>query len=161
MMSGEGKGFVIDTNVIVGAFFYGKDYPQVKSREALLKKCRLVLGLLKEKNVAVPRVAVVEVISVVKRITGDITLAVRLGNAVETSFEVVSEDKIYETAKETASIVAPSGFDTYFLALALARGYRLITRDKALCTHSKNLGVPCLLIEESTDDDTIKEFLEG
>jgi len=159
-MSGEGKGFVIDTNVIVGAFFYEKDYPHVKNRKDILRKCRLVLSLLKEKNIAVPRVAV-EVISVVKRITGDITLAVRLGNAVETSFEVVSEDKIYETAKETASIVAPSGFDTYFLALALARGYRLITRDKALCTHSKNLGVPCLLIEESTDDDTIKEFLEG
>jgi len=159
-MSGDERGFVIDTNVIVGAFFYKRNYPQIRNKQAVLRKCRLILDLVKGKNVAIPRVAVVEVISVVKRISGDTSLAIRLGNAVETSFEVVSEEEIYGIAKETASFVAPSGFDTYFLALALMKGYSLITRDKALCSHSKDLNVPCLLIDESTDDKMIKEFLE-
>jgi len=142
-MSGDERGFVTDTNVIVGAFFYERNHPQIRNKQDVLRKCRLVLDLLKGKNVAIPRVAVVEVISAVKRISRDTSLAIRLGNAVETSFEVVSEKEIYGIAR-----VAPSGFD----AMALMKGY-LITRD------SKNLNVPCLLIDESTDDQTIEEFL--
>ncbi len=54
-MSGEGRGFVIDTNVIVGAFFYGSDYPQFKHSKGVLSKCRLVLDLVEGKKWIFPR----------------------------------------------------------------------------------------------------------
>ena len=158
-MSGEGRGFVIDTNVIVGAFFYGSDYPQLRTRERILENCRLVLHHLRGRNVAIPWVGVVEVISVVKRITGDRGFAIRMGKAVENSFETVPENELYEIAKELASTLAPSGFDTYFLALSLARGYSLITRDTALCNHAQKMGVECLFIDESVDEKRITEFV--
>ena len=57
-MSGEGRGFVIDTNVIVGAFFYGSDYPQLEHSKGVLSKCRLILDLVAGKKVLLPKVAV-------------------------------------------------------------------------------------------------------
>ncbi len=159
-MSGEGRGFVIDTNVIVGAFFYNSDYPQLEHSKGVLSKCRLVLYLAEGKKVLLPKVAIVEAISVVKRISGDETLAKRLGNALENSFETVPEGAFYELAKEVASQVAPSGFDTYFLTLAVENGYSLITRDKALCNHAREVGVDCLMIDEGTDEEMIKAFME-
>ncbi|BAD85216.1 predicted nucleic acid-binding protein, containing PIN domain [Thermococcus kodakarensis KOD1] len=158
MLEGE-RGFVIDTNVIIGAFFYNSNHPQLKQRRGILDKCRLVLALSKDKKVAVPRVAVVEVISVAKRLSGDQKFAMRLGNAVENSFEIIGEEKLSDTAKTIASAEAPSGFDTYFLALALERGYSLITRDKPMCAHADSLGVHCLLIDESTGEDDIRKFM--
>jgi len=160
-MSGGGRGFVIDTNVIVGAFFYGSDYPQLESSRKVLSKCRLVLDLVEGKEVALPKVAIVEVISVVKRVSGDETLAKRLGNALENSVEIAPEEMLYELAKEVASRVAPSGFDTYFLALAVEKGYSLITRDKALCHHAREVGVDCLMIDGEIDEETIKAFMGG
>ncbi|WP_297508728.1 type II toxin-antitoxin system VapC family toxin [Thermococcus sp.] len=160
-MSGEERGFVIDTNVIVGAFFYGSDYPQLRGSKSILSKCRLVLKLVRGKNVAVPRVAVVESISVVKRISGDRELAIRLGNAIENSFEVVPEEMFYKVAKDIASDTSPSGFDTYFLALSKSREYRLVTRDRALCTHARRVNVECLLIDESIGESEINAFMGG
>ena len=160
-MSAGRRGFVIDTNVIVGAFFYGSDYPQLRRSKEILSKCRLVLSLAEGREVALPQVAVVEVISVVKRISGNEKLARRIGNALENSFEIVPEEMFYEVAKDVASRIAPSGFDTYFLALAVSRGYSLITRDKALCNHAHEADVKCLLIDESISEDDIKKFMEG
>ena len=158
-MSGGEKGFVIDTNVIIGAFFYGSEYPQLRRSRNVLFKCRLALRLAFKRNVAVPRVAVVEVISVTKRISGDRELAIRLGNALENSAEIVPEDVIYKLAKKIASEVSPSGFDTYFLALAKSLGYKLITRDKSLCNHAHRENVECLLIDESITDREIEAFM--
>lgn len=153
------RGFVIDTNVIVGAFFYGSDYPQLRRSKDVLSKCRLALRLALKRNVAVPKVAVVEVISVTKRISGDSKLAIRLGNALENSAEIVPEEVVYKLAKKIASEVSPSGFDTYFLALAKNLGYKLITRDKSLCNHARKENVECLLIDESTDESEIEAFV--
>ncbi|ASJ02492.1 hypothetical protein A3L09_04100 [Thermococcus profundus] len=159
-MSGAEKGFVIDTNVIIGAFFYNSTHPQLKQKRGILDKCRLVLSLSRGKKIAVPRVAIVEVISVAKRLSGDQKLAVRLGNAVENSFEVVREEELYSTAKGIAAIESPSGFDTYFLALAIEKGYSLITRDRPMCAHAHRLDVDCLLIDESISEDDIRKFME-
>lgn len=89
------RGFVIDTNIIVGAFFY-----ELRKKKEVLKKCRLILSLSKGKDIAIPRVEVVEVVSVVKRISGDQKLVIRLGNAAENSFEIVPEEELYDSAKE-------------------------------------------------------------
>lgn len=158
-MSGGEKGFVIDTNIIIGAFFYNSTHPQLRQNRNILDKCRLVLSLSRRKDIAVPRVAVVEVISVAKRLSGDQKLVVRLGNAVENSFEVVGEEELYSAAKNIASIVAPSGFDTYFLALAIEKGYSLITRDRPMCSHAHRLGVDCLLVDASTSEEDIRTFM--
>jgi hypothetical protein len=156
-MSGAERGFVIDTNVIMGTFFYNSDHPQLREKRDILDKCRLVLSLLRERKIAVPRVAVVEA----KRLSGDQKLAVRFGNAVENSFEVVGEEGLYSTAKDIASIVAPSRFDTHFITPAIEKGYSLITWDRPMCAHAHQLDVDCLLsVDESTSEEDIRMFME-
>jgi len=73
---------------------------------------------------------------------------------------VVDEDLIYGKALEIAMERAPSGFDTYFIALAMITNSVLITDDKPMADHAKSLGIEVILVREESLEH-IREKLIG
>ena len=88
-----------------------------------------------------PKAGIIEVASVLKRggLSREHVLEV-LGSLNETSI-VIDGDVIYDKALEVALTTAPSGFDTYFPALALLTESLLITDDKGMADHVKLIRV--------------------
>ena len=75
---------------------------------------------------------------------------VELVESIEETFIIVDEDVIYGKALEIAMDRAPSGFDTYFIALALVTGSILITDDKTMAGHAEALAVDTILVREAS-----------
>jgi len=71
---------------------------------------------------------------------------------MEETFVVVGEDMVYGKAFEVALERAPSGFDTYFIALAAVTNSTLITDDKSMANHAKALGIETILVRETSLD---------
>ena len=63
---------------------------------------------------------------------------------------MVNEDLIYGKALEIAMERAPSGFDTYFIALAIMTNSVLITDDKPMADHAKSLSIEVILVREAS-----------
>ena len=116
------------------------------------RKIHVILGILESWGYRVyfPRAGIVEVAAVLKR-GGLNRRAIReVVESIEDTFVIVDEDVIYGKALEIAMDRAPSGFDTYFIALALITSSILITDDKAMASHAKALGVDTILVREAS-----------
>ena len=63
---------------------------------------------------------------------------------------------IYGKALEIATSTAPSGFDTYFLALALLTGSLLITNDKGMASQAEKLNINHILVRKTPIEEIKK-----
>lgn len=106
------------------------------------RKIHATLEILEVRGYAVyfPRVDIVEVASVLKRSGLDRQDIMKLIESIEETFIVVNEDVIYSKALGVAMDRASSGFDTYFIALAVITNSILIT-DEAHGNHAKSLSI--------------------
>ena len=84
----------------------------------------------------------------------------KLVENIKETFIVADEDLIYSKALEIAMDRAPSGFGTYFIALATITNSILITDDKPMADHAKSLGIEVILVRESSLE-YIREKLIG
>jgi predicted nucleic acid-binding protein len=124
---------VIDTSVIIKALFSpshshaGKTY----SRELKThKSCVALLAVLDDHGIEVflPRCGIIEIAAVSTRLANP-SVSEEICNEVETSFTIVPEDRLIESAKKIALNEGCPGFDTYFLALSELNSIPLFTDD--------------------------------
>ncbi len=69
------------------------------------------------------------------------------------AYEVVDEDSIFEDAWEVASSTGCSGFDTYFISLAILKKAVLLTDDTGMYNNAKRVRIESLLIREIDMED--------
>ena len=79
-------------------------------------------------------------------------------SAIEKTFIVVNEDLLFDKAVEVALLEAPSGFDTYFIALALKVKALLLTDDEPMAVHARNLNVRTVLVKAANEEEILKEL---
>ncbi len=105
-----------------------------------------------------PRSGDIELASVLKRVGFSREEILKIIDTMYEDYIIVDEKVIYPKALDIAVEHAPSGFDTYFLALSQITNSILITDDKRMAVHAENIGVTVLLVRKATLDK-IKELL--
>jgi len=156
---------VLDTSIVVKSVLEPPRSlpPKVYKREVeTRRKIHVILEILESRGYTVyfPRAGIVEIASVLKRSGLDKQDIMKLLESIEETFIVVDEDLIYSRALEIAMDRAPSGFDTYFIALAAITNSVLITDDKPMADHAKSLGIEVILVREESLEH-IREKLIG
>ena len=153
---------ILDTSVIVKALLRPRrSLPQeVLERENQThEKARLVVHLCDDHEVLLPKACLVEVASVLKR-NGHGDVIPDILESLSLSYNLVPEETIFEEAIDVASKTGASGFDCYFMALALVEGALLITDDVKMAFHARNLGIKTLLLRETSGEE-IQVLLQG
>ncbi|MCE4619397.1 MAG: type II toxin-antitoxin system VapC family toxin [Desulfurococcales archaeon] len=146
---------VLDTTVIVKSILKPPRHlpPHVYRREVeTQKKIHDILEVLESQGHTVyfPRAGIVEVAAVLKRGGLSRQAIIGLVKSMEETFIIVGEDIVYGKAFEIALERAPSGFDTYFIALAAITNSTLVTDDKPMASHAKALGIETILVRETS-----------
>jgi len=146
---------VLDTSVIVKSILKPPRHlpPHVYKREVeTRRKIHAILEILESQGYTVylPRAGIVEVAAVLKRGGLGRQAVTRLVKSIEETFIIVGEDIVYGKAFEVALERAPSGFDTYFIALAAVTSSMLITDDKPMAGHAEALGIETILVRETS-----------
>ncbi len=100
-----------------------------------------------------PRAGIIEVVSVLKRSGMSKEHVLGVVESLNATFIVVDENVIYDKALETALATAPSGFDTYFIALALLTDSLLITDDKGMADNARRLNIDTIFVREATIEE--------
>ena len=154
---------VIDTSVIAKFLTEPPSSlpPRVYGREMRTReKIGLIMRIVKECGYIVyyPRSGVVELASVLKRAGFPRDDMLRVVSTVSDEFVIVNEEVIYPKALAIAMERAPSGFDTYFLALSQTTGSLLITDDRGMASHAKEMGQPVLFVRETASEEIKKRL---
>ncbi|ACX72795.1 PilT protein domain protein [Methanocaldococcus vulcanius M7] len=148
---------VLDTSVIVKSILLPrKSLPKdIYDREIKThNKCKQLIKFLNNEgiNVYLPKVALVEVASVLKR-HGYPKIALQVIESLSNSYNFVSENEIFEHSIDIALKTGASGFDCYFIATSSMLNAILITDDEKMNKHANSIGLKSILIIE-------KEFKE-
>ncbi len=122
---------VLDTSIVAKSVLtLPRHLPRdICNREVIMrKKIHTLLDILGKRNVKVffPKAGIVEAASVLRRSNLKRGLIIKIIESLNKTFIVVDENIIYDKALEVALTTAPSGFDAYFIALALFTGSILI-----------------------------------
>ena len=158
------KKVVLDTSIVAKSIMAPPRYlpkdiyeREIKTRE----KIRVILSLLENSGSKVffPKAGIIEVVSVLKRGGMSKEHVLRVVESLNATFVVVDESVIYEKALEAALATAPSGFDTYFIALALLTDSLLITDDKGMADHARRLNIDSILVREATIEEIRAKLL--
>jgi len=143
---------VIDTSVIIKALFSpshshaGKTY----SRELKThKSCVALLAVLDDHGIEVflPRCGIIEIAAVSTRLANP-SVSEEICNEVETSFTIVPEDRLIESAKKIAINEGCPGFDTYFLAISELNSIPLFTDDLGMHRISERMTIRSWLLRD-------------
>ncbi len=146
---------VLDTSIVVKSILRPPRHlpPQVYKREVETRgKIHVILEILESRGYTIyfPRAGLVEVAAALKRGGVNKDTITEIVESIEETFIIVGEDTIYGKALEVAVERAPSGFDTYFIALAVLTGSILVTDDKPMAGHAEALGVETILVREAS-----------
>ena len=153
---------VLDTSVIAKALLRprrGLPKEVLKRETETHEKAKLVIHLCDEHEVLLPKAGIVEVASVLKR-NGHGDVIPDVVESLSLSYNLVPEEPIFEEAIDVASETGASGFDCYFMALALMEGALLITDDVKMAFHAKRLGIEILLLRDAEREE-IQTLLRG
>ena len=132
---------VIDTSVFVDSLFE-KNKERYEIANKFLAKIR---GL----TVYVPRVFLIELLSVARRLGMDVTRDEILD--LTSDFEVIPEDSIFEIALEIAEQVHPRAIDSYFIATAKLTDSILISNDRKMVNNSRAFKIESYYLIEEID----------
>jgi len=153
---------VLDTSVIVKSLvrpspnLLNKVYRREvetheKCRDVILEIERLRLETL------IPFAGLVEVASVLNRLLNE-DFARRIVSSLSVTYKIVREDEFGDYALEVAFREAPSGFDTYFIALARKEGSTLITDDEPMAIHAERLKIDSISVRSLTKEEILKRL---
>jgi len=114
------------------------------------KKCEYILKLVEmlSVEVCIPKVCIVEVAAVTRRLT-DIKTSQIIAERLFSSCTLTSEEELFTTAWALATTQGCSGFDAYFISLAFLHNIPLLTDDLGMHTHAVKKGIKSLLIRET------------
>lgn len=149
---------VLDTSVLVKSIFkpLRSLSQEAYSRELEThEKCKALIKLIEERDVEVhvPKVCVVEIAAVARRLAGR-TLAAKASKGIIKSYNIADEDTFFQIAWDVALETGCSGFDSYFIALAKREDAILLTDDSGMHHHAEEACVNSILIR-SNDLNTI------
>ena len=155
---------VLDTSVVAKSIMAPPRYLQrdIYEREMeTRRKIRVILSLLEEmgSKVFFPKAGIIEVASVLKRSGMSREHVLGVVESLNATFIVVDENVIYDKALEVALETAPSGIDTYFIALALLTDSLLITDDKGMADHARRLKLDAIFVREATIEEIRAKLL--
>ena len=144
---------VLDTSVLVKSIFKPLRSLTAESYSRELethKKCVALIKLIEERDVEVhvPKVCVVEIAAVAKRLAGR-TLAARASKRILKSYNIADEEAIFNIAWDVALETGCSGFDSYFIALAKREDAILFTDDSGMHQHANEADVNSILIRSN------------
>jgi predicted nucleic acid-binding protein len=154
---------VLDTSIIVKSILLPrKSLPKdIYEREAKThKKCKQLIKFLNNEGIDVylPKVALVEVASVLKR-HGYPKIALQVIESLSNSYNFISENEIFEYCLNIALKTGASGFDCYFIATSLMLNAILITDDEKMNKHANSTGLKSILIRNKEFEE-IEEILK-
>ena len=132
---------VIDTSVFVDSLFE-KNKERYEIANKFLAKIR---GL----TVYVPRVFLIELLSVARRLGMDLTKEEVID--LTSDFEVIPEDSIFEIALEITEKVHPRAIDSYFIATAKLTDSILISNDRKMVNNSRAFKIESYYLIEEID----------
>ncbi len=163
MVNTSTNSAVLDTTVVVKSLLKPPSYlPEhiLRRENETHRKCRVLMTLLRSSEYIVyfPRAGLVEVAAVLRRGGVNRDTVKRVIQAIGNTFVIVREDHIFAKALEIALLESPSGFDTYFIALAALTGATLVTDDEPMAVHAKRLGLDVILIREVSLDELKKKL---
>ncbi len=155
---------VLDTSVVAKSILAPPKYLQrdIYEREMETRqKIRVILGLLEKMSYKVffPKAGIIEIVSVLKRSGMTREHVLKVVESLNNTFIVVDENVIYDKALEVALTTAPSGFDTYFLALALLTDSLLVTDDKGMADQARRLKLNVIFVREATTEEIQAKLL--
>jgi predicted nucleic acid-binding protein len=124
------------------------------------EKCKVLIKFIEERDVEVrvPKVCIVEIAAVAKRLAGR-ALAAKASMGIMKSYNIAEEEAIFDIAWDVALETGCSGFDSYFIALAKREDAILFTDDSGMYYHAEEIGVNSILMR-STDLKTLERKLE-
>ncbi len=130
---------VVDTSVWVDLFI-----PKNRARSDLAEKA---FEVIEKKGIEIyaPKLFVVELISMMKRLAGKVPT-----NVFE-KINLLDEVVIFETAKDVALKVHPRAADAYFIATANLTNSILVTNDKVMANNAKKYGIEAYYLIEDFD----------
>ena len=155
---------VLDTSVVAKSILAPPKHLQrdIYERERETRqKINVILGLLEKMSYKVffPKAGIIEVVSVLKRSGMTREHVLKIVESLNNTFIVVDENVIYDKALEVALTTAPSGFDTYFLALALLTDSLLVTDDKGMADQARRLKLNVIFVREATTEEIQAKLL--
>ena len=109
-------------------------------------------------EVHVPKVCIVEIAAVAKRLAGR-ALAERASKGIMKSYKIAEEEAIFDIAWDVALETGCSGFDSYFIALAKREDAILFTDDSGMHHHAEYVDVNSILVR-CADLKTLERMLE-
>ncbi|MEM2462288.1 MAG: type II toxin-antitoxin system VapC family toxin [Archaeoglobaceae archaeon] len=132
---------VLDTSIFVDYLF--------EKNEKRKEIARKMLGQLEGKEVAVPKVFLIELISIGRRLGFKIKKEDVLEFYSELTF--VGEEEIIEILFDVAETVHPRAIDAYFIATAKLTNSILITNDRIMTENAKKYGIEAYYLIEEFD----------
>ncbi|MEM3896811.1 MAG: type II toxin-antitoxin system VapC family toxin [Archaeoglobaceae archaeon] len=132
---------VLDTSIFVDYLF--------EKNEKRKEIARKMLGQLEGKEVAVPKVFLIELISIGRRLGFKIKKEDVLEFYSELTF--VGEEEIIEILFDVAETVHPRAIDAYFIATAKLTNSILITNDRIIAENAKEYGIEAYYLVEEFD----------
>ncbi|MDI9611092.1 MAG: type II toxin-antitoxin system VapC family toxin [Archaeoglobales archaeon] len=132
---------VLDTSIFVDYLF--------EKNEKRKEIARKMLEQLEGKEVAVPKVFLIELISIGRRLGFKIKKEDVLEFYSELTF--VGEEEIIEILFDVAETVHPRAIDAYFIATAKLTNSILITNDRIMAENAKKYGIEAYYLLEEFD----------
>ena len=149
---------VVDTSALVDAAI------PVKGKEQRNEMARRAMSGAESAGIplAMPRLGVVEAISLIKRLTGRDEIVSLVEEYLSSRVLQVSEDWIFEDAKDVAKKIHPRAADAYFISTAKKFGALLISSDKDMVGRARKIGVKAFyILDEAELEDFLKEISGG
>jgi len=143
---------VVDSSVIIDALI-----PYRTTNERRNRAVKVLDSIAESKLlVFLPRVALIESVSIAYRVTGAEDVVSEVANYLR-SFILISEEVIFDAAFEIASKTGSRAIDTYYISVARKTGSIILTSDKVMSTNAVKAGINayCLL-----EDNEYQKFLE-
>ena len=140
---------VLDANVLVDALFEGNP----ERRKLALDFFKMAEG----KSVYIPRIFIIEVLSVAKRLGVGIDYRTLLSLIEE--FNVKDENELFNLAVYVSENVHPRAVDAYYIATAMLTGSILVSNDRLMVKNSRKAGIEAFYLLE--EFDKLRERLSG
>ncbi len=140
---------VIDANVLIDALFEGNP----ERRALALRFFKLIEG----RCVYVPRIFIVEVLSVARRLGVKLDYLTLMGLIED--FNVKTEDEVFNLAVYVSENVHPRAVDAYYIATAILTGSILVSNDRIMVKNSRNAGIEAFYLLE--EFEKLEEYLSS
>jgi len=134
---------VLDTSVIVDSLL-----PKLGER---FKKANEILKVVKDLQVYAPRILKIELATILGR-KKSANLVKKFIDDLTSEIDLISEEKLFDTAYEIALSVKGRAVDIYFIATAKLTNSVLITNDRIMANNAKKYGIEAYYLIEEFDN---------